>query len=98
MGSFVVGDDTQSLPFAKHHICRCMGMWISNGLHHLWYEAGQCYFVSDECACKVCGSARVDKYPMLRCEWASCEQLGLQVNRDNIRQIVNVLHTCNRPT
>ena len=36
MGSFVVGEeDTQSILFAKHHIHRGMGMWISNSLHHL---------------------------------------------------------------
>ena len=51
---------------------------------HLWCGAGQCYFVSEECACKFCGCDWVDKYHMLRCEWASCEQL----NRDNILQIV----------
>ena len=41
MGSFVVGeDDTQSIPFAKQHVRRCIGMCISNGLCHLWREAG----------------------------------------------------------
>ena len=97
IGSFVVGDeDTQSIPFAKQHVCRCMSMWISNGLHHLWCGAEQCYFVSEECAYKFCGYAGVVKYNLLTCEWANCEQL--QVNRDNIRQIAKVLHTCNRPT
>ena len=52
MGSFVVGEDTHSIPFAKHHVCRCMGMWLSNELHNMWCESGQCYFVSEECACK----------------------------------------------
>ena len=33
-------------------------------------------------------------YHMLRCEWASCEQM----NRDNIQQIVKVLHASNRLT
>ena len=31
---------------------------------------------------------------LLRCEWASCEQM----NRDNIQQIVKVLHSCNMLT
>ena len=48
MSSFVVGEDTQSIPFGNHHIRRCIGMWLSNGLHHLWCGAGQCYFVSEE--------------------------------------------------
>ena len=94
MSSFVVGENTQSIPFGNNHIRRCMGMWLSNGLHHLWCEAGQCYFVSEECACKFCGCAGVDKYHLLRCEWASCEQM----NRDNIQQIVKVLHSCNMHT
>ena len=94
MSSFVVGEDTQSIPFGNHHIRRCMGMWLSNGLHHLWCGAGQCYFVSEECACKFCGCAGVDKFHLLRCEWASCEQM----NMDNIQQIVKVLHACNRHT
>ena len=38
-------------------------------------EAGRCYFVSEDCACRLCDCARVDKYHLLRCEWASCEQL-----------------------
>ena len=94
MSSFVIGEDTQSIPVGKHRIRRCMGMWLSNGLHHLWCGARQCYFVSEECACKFCGCAGVDKFHLLRCEWASCEQM----NRDNIQQIVKVLHACNRHT
>ena len=94
MGSFVVGEDTQSIPFGNHHIRRCMGMWLSKGLHHMWCGAGQCYFVSEECACRFWGCDGVDKYHMLRCEWASCEHM----NRDNILQIVKVLHACNRHT
>ena len=94
MGSFVVGEDTQSIPFDKHHLRGCMGMWLSNGLHHMWCGAGQCYFVSEECACKLCGCDGVDKYHPLRCQWASCEQM----NRDNIGKIVKVLHACNRHT
>ena len=46
----------------KQHVRRCMGMWISNGLHHLWCEADQCYVVSEECECKFCGCAAVQKY------------------------------------
>ena len=40
-------ESTQSLPFAKHHVRRCM----SNGLHHRWCEGGDCYSVSEECVC-----------------------------------------------
>ena len=52
--------------------------------------------MSDECACKFGGCAGVRKYHLLTCEWANCEQL--HVNRENIRLIVKVLHTCNMPT
>ena len=38
MGSFMEG--SQSMPFGKDHVRRCMGMWLSNGLHHLWCETG----------------------------------------------------------
>ena len=80
----------------------CVTVWacglVLNGLHHLWCAAGQCYFMSKACACKFCGCAGVDKYNLLRFAWASCEQLGLQVNRGNIPQIVKVMHTCTRPT
>ena len=54
----------------------------------MWCASGQCYFVSEECACQLCGCAGVDRCHMLRCEWASCEQM----NMDNIRQIVCVYH------
>ena len=94
MGSFVVGEDTQSIPSGKHHVRRCMGMWMSSGLHHVLCVVGPCYFVNEECACKFCGCAGVDTFHLLRCEWASCEQM----NRDNIQQIANVLHACNRHT
>ena len=52
-----------------HHVCRCMDMWLSNGLHHLWCEGWHCYFVSEECSCKLCGYAGVEKYQLLRCVW-----------------------------
>ena len=52
IGSFVVGEEsTQSLPFAKHHVRWCMGMWLSNGLHHVWCEGEHCHSVSEECVC-----------------------------------------------
>ena len=71
-----------------------MDMWQSKWLHHLWCEAGPSYFVSEECACIVCGCAGVDRYHLLKCQWASCESFGIEVNRD----IEKVLHTCNSPT
>ena len=49
--------------------------------------------MSEECLCKFCGCAGVEKYHLLTCERANCGQL--QVNRDNILQIVKVLRTCN---
>ena len=61
-------------------------MWISNALHHLWCEGGQCYSDGEECVCKLCGCAGVEKCHLLTCEWANCEQL--HVNRDNFQQIV----------
>ena len=69
MGSFVVGEDTQLISFGKHHVRRCMGMWLSNGLHYLWCGAGQCYFVSEECTLHIifCCCDGVDKYHLLRC-------------------------------
>ena len=45
------------------------------------------------CMQMIYGYAWVEKYHLLWCEWADCGQL--QVNRDSIRQIVKVLHTCN---
>ena len=42
----------------------------------------------------ICGCSGVDKFHLLGCEWASCEQM----NMDNIQQIVKVLHACNRHT
>ena len=41
MGSFVEG--TQSMPFGKDRVRRCMGMLLSNGLHHLECDTVQCY-------------------------------------------------------
>ena len=38
IGSFVEG--AQSMPFDKDHVRRCMGMWLSNGLHHLGVKRG----------------------------------------------------------
>ena len=39
IGSFVVVEEhTQSLPFVKHHVCRCIGMWLSYALLHLSCE------------------------------------------------------------
>ena len=40
-----------------------MCMWLSNGLHHLWCEEGNCYC---EGVCQFCGRAGVEKYHTLR--------------------------------
>ena len=92
MGSFVEG--TQSMPFGKDRVRRFMGMWLSNGLHHLWCATGQCYVARDECTCKFCGCAGVDKCHLLTCEWGC----SIPFNRNNIQQIVEVLQACNRQT
>ena len=42
----------ECLPFAKDHVRRCMAMWQSNGLNHLWCE-DHCYSVGEDCVC-VC--------------------------------------------
>ena len=95
MGSFEVGEGTQSMPFGKDHVRRCMGMWLSNGLHHLWCETVQCYVAREECTCKFCGCAGVGKYHLLTCEWAR----SIPFNRaNNIQQIVVVMQACNRHT
>ena len=78
MGSFVEG--TQSMPFGKNHVRRCVGMWLSNGLHHLWCETRQCNVAREECTCKFCGFAGVDKCHLLTCEWAC----SIPSNRDII--------------
>ena len=68
MGSFMEG--SKWMPFGKDHVHRCMGMWLSNGLHHLWCETGPCYVAREECTCKLCGCAGVGKCHLLTCEWA----------------------------
>ena len=47
---------------------------------------------------QFCGGPGVEKYHyiLLTRELANCGQL--QVNKDTLRQIVNVLRTCNTPT
>ena len=92
MGSFVEG--TQSMPFGKDHVRRFMGMWLSNGLHHLWCGTGPCYVAREECTCKFCGCAGVGKCHLLICEWAC----SIPFNRANIQQIVEVIQACNRHT
>ena len=82
------------MPFGKDRVRRCMGMWLSNGLHHLWCDTGQCYVARDECTCKFCGCAGVGKCHLLTCGWA----YSIPFNRDNIQQIVEVMQACNRHT
>ena len=54
MGSFVVGEeDTQSIPFAKDHAVWACGLATGCTII-MWCEPGQCYFVCEECACKLC--------------------------------------------
>ena len=94
MGSFELGEGTQSMPFGKDHVRRFMGMWLSNGLHHLWCETGPCYVVREECTCKFCGCVGVGKCHLLTCEWAC----SIPFNRANIQQIVEVMQARNRHT
>ena len=60
----------------------------------IWCETGQCYVAREECTCKFCGFAGVDKCHLLTCEWAC----SIPFNRDNIQQIVEVMQACNRHT
>ena len=43
---FILASTVPSLPFAKNHVRRSMGMWLSNNvLQHLWCEGSHCYSV-----------------------------------------------------
>ena len=32
-----------------------MGLWYSNGLHHLWCCTPSCYTINNACTCRLCG-------------------------------------------
>ena len=77
IGSFVLREESTQSLTFAKHYVH-----RGNRLHHLWGEGGHCYSVSEECVCKLC----CGEIPFVECG-------QLQVNTDNIRQIVKVLHT-----
>ena len=56
------------LPIPLHlpaHSRRNMGLWYSNGLHHLWSCTASCYTINNACTCRLCGERKPTKFHLL---------------------------------
>ena len=52
------------LPIPLHlsaHSRLNMGIWYSNGLHHLWCCTPSCYTINNACTCRLCGERQPTK-------------------------------------
>ena len=58
------------LPIPIHlpaHSRHNMGLWYSNGLHHLWCCTPSCYTINNTCTCRLCGERQPVKFHLLSC-------------------------------
>ena len=82
------------LPIPLHlpaHSRRNMGLWYSNGLHHLWCCTPSCYTINNSCICRLCGERQPTKSHLLSCRTSTLAS-HIVITPMNINKVVNVLY------
>ena len=82
------------LPIPLHlpaHSRRNMGLWYSNGLHHLWCYTPSCYTINNACTCRLCGERQPTKSHLLSCRTSTLAR-HIVITPLNVNQVVNVLY------
>ena len=64
-----------------------MGLWYSNGLHHLWCCTPSCY----ACTCRLCGERQPTKSHLLSCRTSTLAS-HIVITPVNVNKVVNVLY------
>ena len=82
------------LPIPLHlpaHLRRNMGLWYSNGLHHLWCCTPSCYTINNSCTCRLCGERQPSKSHLLSCRTSPLAR-HIVITPVNVNKLVNVLY------
>ena len=82
------------LPIPLHlpaHSRRNMGLWYSNGLHHLWWCTLSCYTINNYCTCRLCGERQPSKSHLLSCRTSPLAR-HIVITPVNVNKLVNVLY------
>ena len=84
------------LPTSLHlpaHSRRKMGLWYSNGLHHLWCCTPSCYTINNSCTCRLCGERQPSKSHLLSCRTSPlARHIDITPVNVNKLSLVNVLY------
>ena len=73
---------------------RNIGLWLSNGLHDLFFQSRNCYTPAEGCVCKLCNSPADHKSHIIHCRWATKDE-PFELNVSNINIIVKMLQCMN---
>ncbi len=68
-----------------------MGLWYSNGLHHLWCCTPLCYTINNACTCRLCGERQPTKSHLLSCRTSTLAR-HIVITPVNVNKVVNVLY------
>ena len=82
------------LPIPLHlpaHSRRNMGLWYSNGLHHLWCCTPSCYTINNACICRLCGERQPTKSHLLSCRTSTLAS-HIVITPVNVNKVVNVFY------
>lgn len=87
--------DTDSSIFSIKKTRRNLGMYISNGLHHLLCQSPKCFHPSDQCLCKLCNESAATKFHLPICRWLDIDNPPATINMLTINKIVTSLYMIN---
>ena len=73
------------------HSRRNVGLWYSNGLHHLWCCTPSCYTINNTCTCRLCGERQPTKFHLLSCRTSTLAR-HIVITPVNVNKLVNVLY------
>ena len=68
-----------------------LGLWYSNGLHHLWCCTSSCYTINNACTCRLCGERQPTKSHLLSCRTSTLAR-HIVITPVNVNKVVNVLY------
>ena len=68
-----------------------MGLWYSNGLHHLWCCTPSCYTINNACTYRLCGERKPTKFHLLSCRTSTLAR-HIVITPVNVNKVVNVLY------
>ena len=81
------------LPIPLHlpaHSRRNMGLWYSNGLHHLWRCTAP-YTINNACTCRLCGERKPTKFHLLSTRTSTLAR-HIVITPVNVHEVVNVFY------